>query len=214
VKKRVLEDIVSNKNIMRLLQENGVPVVAMGDEIVAALIWGVEGVEKIPKYGKVLFYVVNGTRYGVKPTKGNLRDIDWYSEQISAALKASKGYSTALTQFLNTWIHKKELEVVFKGKASSTITSSVNDMDLPLIRKEFKSTIYRNVVESYVSGTEFTQLCASIRREDKGNEFIIIVQNLINEIIVIIKWPDGRLMKEKSFKTEEDALKYIIDKHF
>ena len=209
-----MEDIVSNKNIMRLLQENGVPVVAMGDEIVAALIWGVEGVEKIPKYGKVLFYVVNGTRYGVKPTKGNLRDIDWYSEQISAALKASKGYSTALTQFLNTWIHKKELEVVFKGKASSTITSSVNDMDLPLIRKEFKSTIYRNVIESYVSGTEFTQLCASIRREDKGNEFIIIVQNLINEIIVIIKWPDGRLMKEKSFKTEEDALKYIIDKHF
>ena len=205
---------MSNKNIMRLLQENGVPVVAMGDEIVAALIWGVEGVEKIPKYGKVLFYVVNGTRYGVKPTKGNLRDIDWYSEQISAALKASKGYSTALTQFLNTWIHKKELEVVFKGKASSTITSSVNDMDLPLIRKEFKSTIYRNVIESYVSGTEFTQLCASIRREDKGNEFIIIVQNLINEIIVIIKWPDGRLMKEKSFKTEEDALKYIIDKHF
>jgi len=199
---------------MRLLQENGVPVVAMGDEIVAALIWGVEGVEKIPKYGKVLFYVVNGTRYGVKPTKGNLRDIDWYSEQISAALKASKGYSTALTQFLNTWIHKKELEVVFKGKAGSTITSSVNDMDLPLIRKEFKSTIYRNVIESYVSGTEFTQLCASIRREDKGNEFIIIVQNLINEIIVIIKWPDGRLMKEKSFKTEEDALKYIIDKHF
>ena len=205
---------MSNKNIMRLLQENGVPVVAMGDEIVAALIWGVEGVEKIPKYGKVLFYVVNGTRYGVKPNKGNLRDIDWYSEQISAALKASKGYSTALTQFLNTWIHKKELEIVFKGKASSTITSSVNDMDLPLIRKEFKSTIYRNVVESYVSGTEFTQLCASIRREDKGNEFIIIVQNLINEIIVIVKWPDGRLMKEKSFKTEEDALKYIIDKHF
>ena len=199
---------------MRLLQENGVPVVAMGDEIVAALIWGVEGVEKIPKYGKVLFYVVNGTRYGVKPTKGNLRDIDWYSEQISAALKASKGYSTALTQFLNTWIHKKELEVVFKGKASSTITSSVNDMDLPLIRKEFRSTIYRNVVDSYVSGTEFTQLCASIRKDGGGNEFIIIVQNLINEIIVIIKWPDGRLMKEKSFKTEEDALKYIIDKHF
>lgn len=204
-----MEDIVGNKNIMRLLQENGVPVVAMGDEIVAALIWGVEGVEKIPKYGKVLFYVVNGTRYGVKPTKGNLRDIDWYSEQISAALKASKGYSTALTQFLNTWIHKKELEVVFKGKAGSTITSSVNDMDLPLIRKEFKSTIYRNVVDSYVSGTEFTQLCASIRKDGGGNEFIIIVQNLPKEIKVIVKWPDGRLMKDKPFANEKEAVEYI-----
>lgn len=90
---------------------------ANAEEITASLIWGVEGVEKLPKYGDVLFYVVNGTRYGVKPCRGSKHDIDWYYHQLKAGMEADKGYSVGLTNYLNTWIRKKELDIVFKGKA-------------------------------------------------------------------------------------------------
>lgn len=55
-------------------------------KIIAGLIWGVEGIEKVPKLGEVLFYVVNGVRYGVKPTRGNKHDIDWYYNQLKTGV--------------------------------------------------------------------------------------------------------------------------------
>lgn len=88
----------------------------LNNKVTASLIWGVEGIEKIAKFGEVLFYVVNGTRYGVKPTRGNKHDINWYYNQLKAGMKADKGYSVGLTQYLNAWIRKKELQIVFKGK--------------------------------------------------------------------------------------------------
>ena len=86
-------------------------------KITASLIWGVEGIEKLPKFGDVLFYIVNGTRYGVKPSRGNKHDIDWYYKQLKASMEGDKGYSSGLTQYLNAWVRKKELQVVFKGVA-------------------------------------------------------------------------------------------------
>ena len=86
-------------------------------KITAGLIWGVEGLDKLPKFGDVLFYVVNGVRYGVKPSRGNKHDIDWYFNQLKTGMQADKGYSTGLTQYLNAWLRKKDLQIVFKGNA-------------------------------------------------------------------------------------------------
>ena len=65
----------------------------------------------------LLFYVVNGVRYGVKPSRGNKHDIDWYFNQLKTGMQADKGYSTGLTQYLNAWLRKKDLQIVFKGNA-------------------------------------------------------------------------------------------------
>ena len=86
-------------------------------KVTASLIWGVEGLDKLPKFGDVLFYVVNGVRYGVKPSRGNKHDIDWYYNQLKTGMKGDVGYSTGLTQYLNSWLRKKDLQIVFKGKA-------------------------------------------------------------------------------------------------
>lgn len=94
-----------------------VRLAASSEEITAGLIWGVEGLEKLKKFGEVLFYIVNGVRYGVKPHRGAKHDIEWYYNQLKAGMEADKGYSVGLTQYLNAWIRKKELDVVFKGKA-------------------------------------------------------------------------------------------------
>ena len=107
------------KKVIRELDKihPSVRLAASSEEITAGLIWGVEGLEKLKKFGEVLFYIVNGVRYGVKPHRGAKHDIEWYYNQLKAGMEADKGYSVGLTQYLNAWIRKKELDVVFKGKA-------------------------------------------------------------------------------------------------
>lgn len=107
------------------LMSKGIFVVASTNEITAGLAWSVEGIEKVPKLGEVLFYKVNGVEYGVKPKKGNKHDIHWYYDQLKTGMKGAKGYSAGLTQFLNVWIKKGELVIVFKGnKATASVTSA------------------------------------------------------------------------------------------
>mgnify|MGYP007038218092 FL=1 len=107
------------KKVIRELDKihPSVRLAASSEEVTAGLIWGVEGLEKLKKFGEVLFYIVNGVRYGVKPHRGAKHDIEWYYNQLKAGMEADKGYSVGLTQYLNAWIRKKELDVVFKGKA-------------------------------------------------------------------------------------------------
>lgn len=114
------------QRLIKSLKDKGINIVAKANSVTAGLIWGVEGVEKVPKLGEVLFYVVNGTRYGVKPKRGNKHDIDWYYKQLKMGMQGAKAYHTGLTQFLNTWIKKGELEVVFKGKATANAMAAVD----------------------------------------------------------------------------------------
>lgn len=113
------------------LLEKGITIHSNATSVVAGLVWWVEGIEKAPRYGDLLFYVVNGTRYGVRPTKSAKHDIEWYYDQLKTGMKGAKGYSSGLTQFLNTWVKKGELEIVFKGKVkSSEIGASVTAMSM------------------------------------------------------------------------------------
>lgn len=107
------------------LMSKGIFVVASTNEITAGLAWSVEGIEKVPKLGELLFYKINGVEYGVKPKKGNKHDIHWYYDQLKTGMKGAKGYSAGLTQFLNVWIKKGELVIVFKSnKATASVTSA------------------------------------------------------------------------------------------
>lgn len=107
------------------LMSKGIFVVASTNEITAGLAWSVEGIEKVPRLGELLFYKVNGVEYGVKPKKGNKHDIQWYYDQLKTGMKGARGYSAGLTQFLNVWIKKGELVIVFKGnKATASVTSA------------------------------------------------------------------------------------------
>lgn len=107
------------------LMSKGIFVVASTNEITAGLAWSVEGIDKVPKLGELLFYKVNGVEYGVKPKKGNKHDIHWYYDQLKTGMKGAKGYSAGLTQFLNAWIKKGELVIVFKSnKSTASVTSA------------------------------------------------------------------------------------------
>lgn len=107
------------------LMSKGIFVVASTNEITAGLAWSVEGIDKVPKLGELLFYKINGVEYGVKPKKGNKHDIHWYYDQLKTGMKGAKGYSAGLTQFLNVWIKKGELVIVFKSnKATASVTSA------------------------------------------------------------------------------------------
>lgn len=120
-------------------KEEAISIISKMDNataIEASLTWGVEGIEKLKNYGDVLFYVVNGTRYGVKPKKGNKNDTLWYYEQLKLGMKTSKGYASGLVQFLNTWIRKGELTIVFKGKATASVLASTRSKTLGNLLKE------------------------------------------------------------------------------
>ena len=136
------------------LSEKGIFVKADSNGVVAGLIWGVEGIEKVPKLGDVLFYIVNGVRYGVKPKRGNKHDIEWYYKQLKMGMQGAKAYNTGLTQFLNTWIRKGELEVVFKGKATastaSTLPNNVDDRKAAIDAEDEDFSKFQNKVENIV----------------------------------------------------------------
>ena len=100
------------------------------EEVNSSLTWGVEGIEKLNHYGDVLFYIVNGTRYGVKPKRGNKHDTEWYYKQLKMGMQASKGFSAGLVQFLNTWIKKGELTIVFKGKATAAVLAAARGKNI------------------------------------------------------------------------------------
>lgn len=121
----------------KLLQK-GLRIVSSTNEVTVGLIWGVEGVEKVKGLGDVLFYVVNGTRYGVKPKRGNKHDTDWYYKQLKMGMQGAKAYHAGLTQFLNTWIKKGELQVVFKGKATASACAKVTADRAQIVDEEMK----------------------------------------------------------------------------
>lgn len=98
------------------LDKKNIVYAFLGNEVVASLNWGVEGIEKIPHYGDCILYNVNGKDYGVKPTKEAKHDLQWYYDELKTGMKGANGYCAGLTQFLNVWIRKGELKVVYKGK--------------------------------------------------------------------------------------------------
>ena len=122
------------------LEKKGISIHAEADCVIAGLSWWVEGIEKAPKLGDLLFYVVNGIRYGVKPSKKSKHDIEWYYDQLKTGMKGAKGYSAGLTQFLNAWVKKGELDIVFKGKvkASEIGASSVTAARAQIVDEEMK----------------------------------------------------------------------------
>jgi hypothetical protein len=188
------------------LKDKGIEVNASATEVVA-FSWSVEGIEKVPKLGEVLFYKVNGVEYGVKPKRGSKHDIHWYYDQLKTGMKGAKGYAAGLVQFLNVWVKKtKELVIVYK--------------DDKIVESEFEGEVCtaspQLVGETGIDNLLLSEMNINANKWNHGatgicwdvilkGDKVLVIEYLEDEGVANITYRKGSVKKDiKSIKTVDD----------
>ena len=200
------------------LKSKGISIQAEANCVIAGLSWWVEGIEKAPRLGNLLFYVVNGTRYGVKPSKKAKHDIEWYYDQLKTGMKGAKGYSAGLTQFLNAWVKKGELDIVFKGKvkaseigASSVTASAELEKLAEMLNTKIRSWDDSIVYDRFTMHPVLDYIEVRDERIDIGGAKKIVFSGSASEVIEFLKQQGCKVTAARAQIVDEEMKKKFED---